>query len=84
MDSINWGMVLYILALIFLCIVVDKAFYYYEKRAGKLYKSKVIQDNQLSVSEPTRPAPPIPKCKPSDKEPCCEYGRPMSKYFEDN
>lgn len=26
---------------------------------------------------------PMPKCKPSRKEPSCECGRPLSKYFEE-
>ena len=61
-------------------------FAYRESTDRKLYKSKVTQDNWLSMSglpKPTRPAPPMPKCKPSKKEPCCEYGRPLSKYFEE-
>ena len=70
-------------------IVVGFALYfsYSESADRKLYKSKVILDKKTStrgLPKPTRPALPMPKCKPSRKEPCCEYGRPMSKYFEDN
>lgn len=50
------------------------------------------------LPKPTRPAPPMPKCRPpappyppprdvrgrSKKEPSCDCGRSMSKYFEDN
>lgn len=86
-------------------IVVGFALYfaYRESADRKLYKSKFIQDNQLSMSglpipkykpsrelninsDPTYPRPPAP-CPPppkrSKKEPCCECGRPLSKYFED-
>ena len=69
-------------------IVVGLALYfaYSESAARKLYKSNVMQDNQLfmrGLPKPTRPAPPMPECKPSKKEPCCECGRPLSKYFGD-
>lgn len=59
-------------------------FAYSESAARKLYKSKVIQDNQLSMNGLLKPTRPMPKCKPSRKEPSCDCGRPMSKYFEDN
>lgn len=69
-------------------IVVGLALYFAhkEKVAGKLYKSKFILGKQISMNglpKPTRPAPPMPKCKPSKKEPSCECGRPLSKYFEE-
>lgn len=58
-------------------------FSYSESAARKLYKSKVITDKKISMSglsKPTRPAPPMPKCKPNRKEPCCECDRSILKY----
>lgn len=66
-------------------IVVGFALYsaYRESVNKKLYKSKVTQDNQLSMNGLPKPTQPVTKCKSSRKEPCCDCGRSMSKYFED-